>query len=722
MRTTTPCVAAVLAALCCTMSSAQEHVRVTHVATREVEGPRLRVETGRGRAGRRRRGAVSETATDSESATEAAESESESGSTPSAAMTLLGDSSATGDAAATTTAAHWETRSAPVPLGSVAVGFAGQVFGVGRADAAPYQFDARTGKWAAFTGGAAAIKVSQLELSCDSTLHALDGAGKLFRKAKGSVEGNWEPLAEAASYAQVAVGRDNDMWAIDAAGNPFYYVLGDKKFHAAEAVKLKSVAVACDGAVWAVTTAGELMERVAGEFRKRAADVAAVRARNAVYVLDAPASGSALFRYRSPPSDANESPRKSWHALKIQLAQFSVGPDESLWGVDASGVPHKHTGEDMEKNLNEEEREELQLKQGGTWSELPRSAGTTEVVTGQRGEVYAISADGEVLKYDSLVASGWETIPAPKLVRLAVGCDGLSLWGVTADGKTHRYQGNGQWLRYSEPLEDIEIGADEEQVYGTKVGSHELVRFDRATKRWSIQKLATGSAVQLQSLAVGCSGAVWGVDPSGKLIATAGGEGQGGKWETRGEGIRSVAVGRSVFLLDDRNYLFEYAAPSPGEPEGKQNWKFLHKQLRAVSTNPAGELVGLSMSNTVVRFVPGARASTSSWHTVKDLAPVAAISVGSASHVLAVDPYGTLLSLNPERQFTPVQGVVLETVSLGCDGEAWGTRTGGKLSRLVRDGGAAAGADGAWIFFFFFFFFFCIFFLIFLSSFFFSHF
>eukprot|EP00162_Nutomonas_longa_P021905 comp4851_c0_seq1/m.3789 comp4851_c0_seq1/g.3789 ORF comp4851_c0_seq1/g.3789 comp4851_c0_seq1/m.3789 type:complete len:632 (+) comp4851_c0_seq1:3-1898(+) len=335
----------------------------------------------------------------------------------------------------------------------------------------------------------------------------------------------------------------------------------------------------------------------------------------------------------------------------------------------------------MEAQMNEDARRELNMKQGGEWVQIPGAFGINEVSTGILGELYGLTKEGKIIRYDSNNPQNWEQIPGPpNVVRISSGCDGLSLWAVTADSSTHRYVGNGKWLRFSEKLDSISIGENEDYVYGIRQQNKRLVQFNRKDNLWILIESSMGP-VDLQTISAGCDHSLWGVDLDGALREMDPRR-TPGVWNFKGDGARSVAVGRKVYILDNKDYMYEYVAPAVGQKEGKQSWKFMHKQLRKIVTNLAGEIYGIDLNDQLVRFRPiQFPANTGSWEKLP-LSPVKELAIANMREIYGLDPSGVVLRYGSNRQWDPIVGTLFKQISAGCDGAVWGLRDNGELFRM----------------------------------------
>lgn len=335
----------------------------------------------------------------------------------------------------------------------------------------PVLYDRRTKTWSAPIPGEGAKR--DLAVGCDGVVWAVTAEGLVQRQEVEGGERTWVTMGKRADFTRIAPGQGTDAWAIDSAGIAHYFLETTRDWFASGKV-LADVSVGCQGEVWGVTPTRDLEHYAEGDWVARSTGVAQVVVRDSVYVRTQ--GDNRLYMLHSP---SRTTPKSDWFDFDRPFVHFAAGKDGTLWGVDDKGLPWEHRGENLEAQMNESARLELGMKQGGTWSVVPGSSGIKHVSTGMLGELYGVTAEGGVVRFDRDRPETWEVIPSPEnVVRVGSGCDGLSLWAVTADSLVHRYNGNGRWTKFNEKLDSVSLGLDENAVYGIKADTRNLLLFN----------------------------------------------------------------------------------------------------------------------------------------------------------------------------------------------------------------------------------------------------
>jgi hypothetical protein len=532
------------------------------------------------------------------------------------------------------------------------------------------RFTAAEGRWVEAPATAEPTTDVATQVSCSGDVWVLDNKGALRRQLEGV--GPWTAFSAPSPWAAFAVGTGTDVWALDAAGKPFFFK--DGAWTAADA-ELARVAVGCDGAVWGITKANNLWQRQAdGKWGEVAQGVKDVAVSVDMFVVDAESN---LFKW-IPASGAAARRVSDMTNMNKKVLAVSVAKDGALWVLDVNGSPQLHTGLIAEAELSLAERAALEAKQGGRWEAQPDgdSLGPRSVACRGDGDLWKVGADG-VVKFKVAGDNGvWTDVAAPQgLSQIAVGCDGATVWAVTGEAfewKTYRYRGKGQWNLETEKLTRVAVGSGARQVWGINVNG-QLVYLNPDSSAFEVQQ---GNG--FVDVAAGCHGGLLVVTAEGKLFQRSV---RNTHLRYRGDDVKRVAVGGNgrVYLLDSRNFLFRYRRPQDGFHEGKANWSAQHKQLIDLAVDSRGNLAGVSVSGQVIRFFPTlVDPAEYGWRTVGG--SLDSICMGGASSVYGLDK-GVVLRYTAAKTWAVVLGVTLKSIACGCDGVVYGMKAPGVVYR-----------------------------------------
>jgi hypothetical protein len=399
-----------------------------------------------------------------------------------------------------------------------------------------------------------------------------------------------------------------------------------------------------------------------------------ISARKDIYVVD---TESNLYKWIASGSGQNRQVKDMTNMNK-KVKAVSSTVDGALWVVTVNGHPEQHTGLISEPSLTLAERAALEAKQGGRWEKIPgaEEAPRSVAVRGT-GEVWVITASGEVKFRLPGDATDWTTVKAPVgLQQIAVACDGQTVWavaGAAEEHATYHYKGKGEWVRYTEALKKVAVGADDRQVWGINV-NNQLVYWNVDSRSFDLQP-----STSVIDIAAGCMGSLWLVTSDNKLFKRSV---RNSHLRFRGDDATRVVVGSGIaYVLDTKNFLYRYRKPRDGYHEGKTNWSIQHKQLRDVAIDTKNDLVGVAVDGSLVRFARTLQDPAQfGWRAVGG--SLDDICMGSASSVYGLDK-GVVLRYTPAKTWAVVLGVTLTSIACGCDGVVYGMKGPGRVYRYL---------------------------------------
>jgi hypothetical protein len=285
------------------------------------------------------------------------------------------------------------------------------------------------------------------------------------------------------------------------------------------------------------------------------------------------------------------------------------------------------------------------------------------------GTVYTLAADGQVFRYGGLPGS-WQRVPVHTLQAFAVG-GGDAMWGIDTEGLVWRFDHSVQdWIGTGG--RGVALDVDPQ-------GNAWVVAADQTIWRWDVPANGflpvTG---QLQDIAIGADGTVWGLDALGRSWkhvlgdwSHMGGNGQRIAVDAHGQAWLTAADG-SVKRFDDAAGGF-LAVATPGFQE--------------VAVAPDGTIFGVVTGGSSIQH------SSTEW--VDMGGRWIDIDVDAHNVPWVVDPTGALFRFGGQagswhREPAPK----LLDLAIGTEGSIWGAEPAGHLSYFDTDLGDWIGLGG----------------------------
>eukprot|EP00163_Fabomonas_tropica_P034761 TRINITY_DN97_c0_g1_i2.p1 TRINITY_DN97_c0_g1~~TRINITY_DN97_c0_g1_i2.p1 ORF type:complete len:901 (-),score=257.41 TRINITY_DN97_c0_g1_i2:214-2916(-) len=534
------------------------------------------------------------------------------------------------------------------------------------------------------------LPLTSLAVSCrGDQLWGVDKDGYVVHRKKDADTNKFEWVRTTTSskkYASVALGADeNALFAIDTTNNLYQYHLANKTWIPSNGAKLKQVRVQCtpeqkSGDVWGITGEENLWKKLNdGSWREVAQSIKDVTVGKSMYVVD---NKYRLYQY-TPRKPGQAASGKPFQSLYRTFRTCGAANDGTLMCLGRAGHVYRYEGVRTADDLGMEARAALEKRQGGKWVPIPGGEQMARVTAGERGVVYGVTKTGAVKRYvrprlivgqKNSTAAKWVTIRTPEpMSHVSVGCDG-TLWGVTAEMHTYEYKGKHQWNRITESLLDVSVGTSKNEIWGVN-DREQVVLFNQATRSFQVQKGL------LKSVAAGCDSTVWGIsrDAHGSLwtrtrtLST---------WKWKGRYAKRVAVGGdATYIIDNRNFLYQYRPPRAGYPEGRRSWKPLFKLLVDIAAGDDGAIYGVDLKGRTVRFQPHAGRDTTGATWTQVPGRLRDLCVADKDNIVGLVGRTPVRWSHSRRTWAVVPGVKLNRIDCSCDGSVWGVRTLGKVYR-----------------------------------------
>ena len=317
---------------------------------------------------------------------------------------------------------NWEQI--PGSLSQISVGSATNVWGL-NSSGNVYTFNNQAQNWMQIAG-----TLKQISAGENGSAWGVNSANNIYRFIQPHQPTNAWHAVPGASLTQVAVGVDNNVWALDGTAAIYHY---DPLIQNWENVpgSLSQIAVGFGGDVWGINSGRSIYrynasiqnwENVPGELAQ-----IAVGANGDVWGIN---SGGYIYRF--------DLASLAWEWIPGELKQLSVGVDGAVWGINTSGQIWRYD------------------RQIQGWDGIPGQL--AQIAVGSSSNIWGLNAGGYIYQFN-LQTQNWNSIPG-NLSQIAIGFDG-TVWGINSASQIFRYgtQLPG-WDYVPGSLNQITVGAD----------------------------------------------------------------------------------------------------------------------------------------------------------------------------------------------------------------------------------------------------------------------